>query len=102
MKSGRLPPGNHISAFRVCSPSGELPIPRYYFHARSHEKFQADLEGTELASDQEARAEAIAAAREIIAEHILAGDSVDGHVFEINDKNGRVVERIPFRSIIVD
>lgn len=76
----------------------EERVPRYYFHIRNHDGFDEDLEGTELPSFEAAREEAIAAAREILAERVLQGDLIDGDVFEITREDGVIIDRIPFRS----
>ncbi|WP_376778278.1 DUF6894 family protein [Rhizobium laguerreae] len=51
----------------------ERSMPKYFFHVRRNDVFEEDVEGIDLASLEQAREEAIAAAREIIAERICAG-----------------------------
>nr|WP_245503857.1 hypothetical protein [Rhizobium laguerreae] len=58
------------------------------------------MEGIDLASLEQAREEAIAAAREIIAERICAGHPADGDVFEIMTEDGTLVAIVPFQSVL--
>ncbi|RWY79935.1 hypothetical protein EHI44_30545 [Rhizobium leguminosarum] len=60
--------------------------------------FEEDLEGIDLASPQRARKEAVAAAREIVAERIRRGDQADGATFEMMTEEGPLVATVPFRS----
>ncbi|WP_376776766.1 DUF6894 family protein [Rhizobium laguerreae] len=48
-------------------------MPKYFFHVRRNDVFEEDVEGIDLATPDQAREEAIAAAREIVAERICAG-----------------------------
>ncbi|WP_409566761.1 DUF6894 family protein [Rhizobium leguminosarum] len=62
----------------------EYSLPKYFFHIRRKDVFEEDLEGVDLASPEQASEEAIAAAREIVAERIRRGESADGDTFERN------------------
>ncbi|PDT15432.1 hypothetical protein CO670_17855 [Rhizobium sp. J15] len=73
---------------------------RYYFHVRRGERLEPDSEGVELASPEEAYREAVGAAREILAEAILAQQSTDGDSFEITLEDGTLLAIIPFASVI--
>lgn len=75
-------------------------MPRYYFHVRHDGGVEEDLEGAEFPTLEAAHVEAILAAREIIAEKVLAGDVIDGHKFEITTDNGDVVLEVPFKSVL--
>ncbi|MGX9988818.1 DUF6894 family protein [Rhizobium sp. Z1P35] len=46
----------------------EHTTPKYFFHVRRNDVFDEDLEGIDLASPEQAREEATAAAREMVAE----------------------------------
>lgn len=71
---------------------------RYYFHTRDGVDYTEDQEGTELPDLDSARHEAVLAAREMLAEMLLAGKVVNGKVFEIADEAGTVVAVVPFKS----
>lgn len=51
---------------------------RYFFHIRHGETLIEDPDGEEFASLEAPHAEAVAAAREIMAYMLLAGRAVDG------------------------
>lgn len=73
-------------------------MPRYFFHVRDHDGFSLDTEGTVLADDERACAEATLAAREMLAEKIMRNEIVDGAVFEVVRGDGVVVRTIPLKS----
>jgi len=75
-------------------------MPRYFFHVRDRDGLSLDEEGVELASDDRARAEAMQAAREMLAEKILKGEIVDGARFEVIRIDGVVIATIPVRSAL--
>ncbi|WP_409934801.1 DUF6894 family protein [Rhizobium leguminosarum] len=78
----------------------EQTMPKYFFHIRRNDVFEEDLEGIDLASPEQAREEAVAAAREIVAEGIRRGDPADGATFEIMTEEGSLVATVPFRSAV--
>lgn len=73
-------------------------MPRYFFHIRENGTLIEDEEGSLLASPEEAHLEALKAAREILAEKLLAGQVVDGGRFEIADEDGQTIDTVLFRS----
>jgi hypothetical protein len=75
-------------------------MPRFFFHIRDIDSLEIDPEGVEFDSVEAAVVDARAAAREMIAEMIRAGERLDGQQFEIADEHGRVVEVFPFRSVL--
>jgi len=75
-------------------------MPRYYFHVRDHTRAIIDEEGIELPDLEAAREEAVAAARELMSQSILKGESCDGRVFDIADVQGCVVLSVPFSDAI--
>ncbi|NKM43105.1 hypothetical protein GFL68_33855 [Rhizobium laguerreae] len=75
-------------------------MPKYFFHVRRNDVFEEDVEGIDLATPEQAREEAIAAAREILAERICAGRSADGDVFEIMTEDATLVAIVPFSSVL--
>ncbi|MBX9457301.1 MAG: hypothetical protein KL863_15445 [Rhizobium sp.] len=75
-------------------------MPRYYFNIRSSQGLIEDPDGTDLPDLDTARAEARQSARDLLASLLQAGEEVDGQVFEIADGDGRVLDRLPFRSVV--
>ncbi len=73
---------------------------RFYFDVRRNGRLEEDKEGEELPSKEAAIEEAMAAARELVAEKVRTGDVVDGDAFEIRDEHGEVVHILPFRSVL--
>lgn len=73
---------------------------RYFFNIRDGEKTERDLEGSEFDSLELAIDDAQMAAREIMAERVLAGYEPDGQSFDIVDEDGRVLANVPFRSAL--
>ncbi len=53
-------------------------MPRFFFHARDGDQRIDDPEGTDLPDLDAARAEAVVGAREIAAERIKRGETLDG------------------------
>jgi hypothetical protein len=75
-------------------------MPRYYFHIRTKDALIGDPDGSDLADLDAARAEAQQSARNLLAALLARGEVLDGQVFEICDADGRVIESIPFRSVL--
>lgn len=75
-------------------------MPRFYFHIRDGDLFDIDPNGLEFASLQHAVLDARKAAREMLAEKLLANEHIDGQRFEIADETGEVVELVTFRSVL--
>jgi hypothetical protein len=73
-------------------------MPKYYFHIRDGSALIEDLEGMELPDIGSVHTEAIEAAREIMADRIRSGKTVDGQEFLVFDEDGRQVEIIPFKA----
>jgi hypothetical protein len=73
-------------------------MPKYFFHIRDGSDLIEDLEGMELPDDNSIRTEALAAAREIMADRIKAGKSIDGQEFLIFDEAGSQVDVVPFAA----
>ncbi|KQR77558.1 DUF6894 family protein [Rhizobium sp. Leaf341] len=72
----------------------------YYFNIRRHDVLDRDLEGAEFATFEEAYEEASQAAREMLAEKVLANHVIDGSCFEITTEDGAVAGELAFRSLI--
>lgn len=75
-------------------------MPRFYFNFRADGVLLEDRQGAELESVEVARNEALRAAREMVSERILHGESIDGEVFEIYDEHGKLIETITFKDTI--
>ncbi len=77
-----------------------VAMTRFYFHLRDHDSFEMDHEGQEFPRVEDARKEAEAAAREMVAEAVLTNSLIDGKAFEITTENGAVVAVVFFKSVI--
>jgi len=73
---------------------------RFYFHIRWGERVIADQEGTDLADVTAARSEALASARQILAETIRSGHEDVPEAFIIADSEGRELETVPFAALV--
>ena len=73
-------------------------MPIFYLHIRDGGELVEDPEGIDFPDLDAARREAVAAAREMLAEKILAGEEVDGQQIEICDDEGRLLAKVPFRE----
>ena len=75
-------------------------MPKYFFHIRAGGVLEEDPEGAEFPTLDEAHQEALEAAREIIAEKVLANEVTDAQSFEIVAEDGALLREVPFRSAI--
>ena len=75
-------------------------MPRFYLHIRDGDRFLEDPDGSELPDLDAARAEAMASARELLADKIKAGEVVNGQRFEIVDEAGEVRATVPVKDAI--
>ena len=75
-------------------------MPHLFMHQRHGHAFLEDLEGADFASLEEARAEAVAAAREIMSDRVAQGRPADGSTFEITDEFGNILLVFPFHDAI--
>ncbi|WWV85103.1 hypothetical protein G6K87_25595 (plasmid) [Agrobacterium tumefaciens] len=58
------------------------------------------MEGAVLSTDEQARREAVQAAKEMLAEKILKDEILDGSAFEVVRSDGLLVAKIPLKSVI--
>jgi hypothetical protein len=65
-----------------------------FFHIRSGDKLIMDLEGQEFAGAEDARIDAVEAAREMLVEKTRGGQTVGDESIEIADATGSVTESI--------
>ncbi|MDB5645823.1 hypothetical protein [Methylobacterium sp.] len=75
-------------------------MPRYFLNIRDGADVIEDLEGSILPDIEAACREAVAAARDILAEKLRAGEVMDGQVFEITDEAGIVRARLPLKEAL--
>ena len=64
-------------------------MPLYFFHICNGNGFTEDEEGRELADEAEARAVAVAGARDIMAEEMRAGQLNPASFIEVEDSEHR-------------
>ena len=69
-------------------------VPRFYFHIRDGDRLLEDPAGSDLPDLQAARASAVVAIRDAVAEQIRTGRAVGGRSFEIADEAGRVLATV--------
>ncbi|CUX54786.1 conserved hypothetical protein [Agrobacterium fabrum str. J-07] len=75
-------------------------MPRYFFHVRDAEGLSVDMEGAILSTDEQAKREAVQAAKEMLAEKILRDEILDGTAFEVVRSDGILIAKIPLKSVI--
>ena len=73
---------------------------KYYFNIRAGERYIADQEGQEHTDLDEAKEEAMTAAREILSEAVRFGEVIDGRRFEITDSEGNLCATVPFSEAL--
>ncbi|MDO3445501.1 hypothetical protein [Agrobacterium sp. V1] len=78
----------------------EFAMPRYFFHLRDAEGLSVDRVGAFLSTDEQARSEAVQAAKEMLAEKILKNEILDGSAFEVVRSDGLLIARIPLKSVL--
>jgi hypothetical protein len=77
-----------------------MVMARFYFHLRSADELAQDDEGLELPDLAAAREQAIASAREIVADAIKAGKTKTLRHFVIADENGREILTVPLKDVV--
>ncbi len=75
-------------------------MPRYYFHIMSPGTCLPDEVGVELPDVDHVRTEAQQGARDIMAEDLRAGRTVDHQAFEVRDQAGELVFALTFRDML--
>jgi hypothetical protein len=74
-------------------------MPRYFFDLVGQQTI-TDIEGSELASLNEARSEAIEDARAIMSDAVRAGYDVTARRVEIRDEAGELLAVVPFADVL--
>jgi hypothetical protein len=75
-------------------------MPHFYLHLREGDRLLKDPDGREFRSLDEARAEALLSARELMAAKVLAGRKPNHSRFEIADASDNVVQTVWFEEAI--
>jgi hypothetical protein len=70
-------------------------MPTYYFHVRSGSELIRDQEGQELASLEDARAEALGSARDLLAEGARVGADRSAWAVLVADEAGGTLAEVP-------
>lgn len=73
---------------------------RYFFHIRDGGIVIEDPDGGEFPNLEEARAQAILSARELLAARLKSGQVLDGQIIEIATAEGAVVAVVPLKDAI--
>jgi hypothetical protein len=76
----------------------EIAMPRYFFHIKDGDELTADYEGGDYSDLEEARHEAIEAAREIMSWAVRDGKRPNGQTFVISDEAGIIRLEFPFKD----
>jgi len=75
-------------------------MPKFFFHIRDGETLEVDPEGVEFPTLESAVLDAQAAAREMLAERLLAGERLNGQRLEIADETGTILQVVTFKSVL--
>lgn len=73
---------------------------RFYFHIRLRDQIVVDHEGSDLPDPAAAREEALASARQILADVIRSGSEDFPEAFVITDCEGRELDTVPFAAVL--
>ncbi len=73
---------------------------RYYLHQIQTDEIVRDPEGSDCAALLNAEAEAVDAAREMMASAVRTGRDISHWAIEITDADGRVLKRVAFASTL--
>lgn len=75
-------------------------MPRFYFNVVSEAGTVVDPEGSDLATLEHARREAVQDARALMSEAVLAGKDISGRKIQICDEDGNVLLIVHFIETI--
>lgn len=75
-------------------------MPRFYFNVVSQAGTVADLEGSELATLEHARQEAVQDARALMSQAVLGGLDISAKEMHVCDEGGKVLLIVPFADTI--
>jgi hypothetical protein len=77
-------------------------MPRFFFHDRTDGALTEDVEGVELPDLDAARAEAVAAVRQLAAEDLQQARLPRNHEIDIADATGRQLVTVSERDVVED
>jgi uncharacterized protein DUF6894 len=75
-------------------------MPRFYVHIKEHTHLIRDEEGIDLPTAEDARAEALQAARELLTDAIRCGTDLDVEAFLIADDEGHELARVALDEVL--
>jgi hypothetical protein len=75
-------------------------MPRFFFNVRDGDFLGKDPEGVVFADLDAARAEALAAARDILGDAIKNDQVQDARQYEITDEAGQIVAMVPLMDAL--
>ncbi|PDT14216.1 hypothetical protein CO670_24225 [Rhizobium sp. J15] len=75
-------------------------MPRFYFNVVSEAGTVSDLEGSELATIEDARQEAVQDARALMSQAVLAGMDISARKIHICNEDGTLILIVPFTETI--
>jgi hypothetical protein len=76
-------------------------LPRLFFHIQKRDQIVADDEGQQFPNLDDARIDAIASIRDIVAERVRTGKNLAaGDSLQVADEAGNVLLTIPFGDVV--
>jgi hypothetical protein len=75
-------------------------MPIFYLNIRNGFGFAPDEEGRELATPQDAKAEAVKGARSLLSSEVLDGCMDLRGRIEVTDAQGKLIELVRFRDVL--
>ncbi|NDK48843.1 hypothetical protein GYH37_05600 [Rhizobium laguerreae] len=75
-------------------------MPRFYFNIVSGTGTIADFEGTELATLEDAKHEAVRDARALMSQAVLSGKDISAREIQVCNEEGAVLLIVPFTETI--
>jgi hypothetical protein len=75
-------------------------MPQFFLNVRDGDYLTRDVEGIEVANLEVARAEALAAARDVLGDEVKYGRVQDNRQYEITDEAGQVLATIPLMDAL--
>ncbi|OWV89818.1 hypothetical protein ATY78_18150 [Rhizobium sp. R635] len=75
-------------------------MPRFYFNVVSNAGMVIDLEGSDLATIEDARREAVQDARALMSQAVLSGRDISARKIHICDERGTVLLIVAFTDTI--
>jgi hypothetical protein len=73
---------------------------RFYLHIKDGANLIRDEEGVDLPTAADARAQALHAARELVADAVMSGRDLDADAFLIADQSGKQLTYLPLTDAL--